>query len=256
MTFNRVHRAALLVSAVLLMSACSGSSSDASSAEPKPTAVQPAPAPTPAPAPAPAPVQPVPAPPPPAPPPEESPVTPPPESPALPPEEPPPEPVRQPSVSLMAADSIVPTGSLAVLNWSSSYADTCTASGGWTGAKATSGTESVGPLSGRTTFSINCSGAGGNAMTMISVSVSATVTLNWQPPTENVDGTPLTSLAGYRIYYGTESRSYTEVVAVASPAATSYSVVLPSGTYYFAMTAIDAAGNESSYSNEVVKIVN
>ena len=118
-----------------------------------------------------------------------------------------------------------------------------------------SGTRTVGPLTQRTTFSLNCSGEGGNAMAMISVAVTDTVTLDWQPPTENVDGSPLMDLAGYRIYYGTASRDYTEVVAIDSGAATSHSLVLPSGSYYFAMTAIDGEGNESAYSNEVVKTV-
>jgi hypothetical protein len=232
MSFTSIHRAALLVSAALLMGACSGSSGGTSPA-PTTTVSQPAPAA---------------APPPPA-------LT---EPPPPPPQEqtaPTSQPAGQPSVRLAAADSVVPRGSNAVLNWSSSHADACTASGGWGGSKPTSGSESVGPLSQRTTFSLSCSGAGGNAMVMISVAVSATVTLEWQPPTENVDGTPLTNLAGYRIYYGTGSRDYTEVVAIDSPTATSYSIVLPSGTYYFAMTARDADGNESGYSNEVVKIV-
>ena len=32
---------------------------------------------------------------------------------------------------------------------------------------------------------------------------SAEVTLSWDPPTTNADGTPLTDLAGYKVYYGT-----------------------------------------------------
>jgi hypothetical protein len=32
-----------------------------------------------------------------------------------------------------------------------------------------------------------------------------TATLTWDAPTTNADGTPLTDLAGYRIYYGTTS---------------------------------------------------
>src|SRR5690606_2021147 len=99
-----------------------------------------------------------------------------------------------------------------------------------------------------------CSGAGGNAVTMLSVAVNAPVDLQWDPPTENVDGSPLTDLAGYRIYYGTSSRAYTEVVT-ASKDVTRHAVKLPSGEYHFAMTALDADGNESAYSNEVVKTV-
>jgi hypothetical protein len=82
------------------------------------------------------------------------------------------------------------------------------------------------------------------------------VTLGWQAPTENVDGSSLTDLAGYRIYYGEFSRAYTDEVPVGNAGSTEYAVTLPSGSYYFAMTAMDAEGNESGYSNEVVKIVN
>jgi hypothetical protein len=33
--------------------------------------------------------------------------------------------------------------------------------------------------------------------------ISGQATLSWDPPTTNVDGTPLTDLAGYKVYYGT-----------------------------------------------------
>ena len=38
--------------------------------------------------------------------------------------------------------------------------------------------------------------------------------LSWQPPTEREDGSPLGELSGYRIYYGTESRSYFGTVEI------------------------------------------
>ena len=33
-------------------------------------------------------------------------------------------------------------------------------------------------------------------------------TLSWTPPTQNMDGTPLTNLAGYRVYWGTSLGDY------------------------------------------------
>jgi len=166
-------------------------------------------------------------------------------------EDPPPE----PTVDLQAAASVIDSGDSAQLSWNSSDADTCSASGGWSGSRPVSGSESVGPLMEQTTFSLNCSGDGGNAMAMISVSINGQVDLEWQAPTENTDGSELTDLDGYRIHYGLTSRSYTDVLDVAA-GGTSHSLSLPSGSYYFAMTAIDADGNESAYSNEVVKTVN
>ncbi|NOY64499.1 MAG: fibronectin type III domain-containing protein [Nitrospirae bacterium] len=84
---------------------------------------------------------------------------------------------------------------------------------------------------------------------------SAEVTLSWDPPVENIDGTPLVDLAGYKIYYGTSSGVYTNVLDVKDT--TTYTITgLPEGfTYYFAVTAYDIYGNESEFSNEVSKTI-
>ena len=113
----------------------------------------------------------------------------------------------------------------------------------------------MGPITAQTTFSLSCSGADGTSLAMVAVRVNGTMSLNWVAPTENVDGTPLTDLARYRVYYGTSSRSYGTPVQVNNPAATSVQITAASGDYYVAMTAIDAEGNESAYSNEVLKTV-
>lgn len=161
----------------------------------------------------------------------------------------------QPTVDLNAAESVVAVGGSTELSWSSSNADLCTASGGWSGEKAAAGTQSVGPLEQSTTYSLSCSGTGGTTMDMISVSINDQVSLTWQAPQENEDGSALTDLAGYRVYYGLTSGNYTDSLSIDSSDATSHSMTLSSGSYYFAMTAVDADGNESGYSNEVVKSV-
>jgi hypothetical protein len=166
-----------------------------------------------------------------------------------------PEPAPAPTVQLSAANAVVARGASTQLNWSSSHAASCSASGGWGGSKATSGSESVGPIDSQTTYSLSCRGEGGSAVAMISVSINDTVTLTWQAPTQNVDGSALTDLAGYRIYFGSTSSNYTDSLAVNDAGATTRALKLPSGTYYFAMTALDAQGNESAYSNEIVRAV-
>ncbi|MBE0427920.1 MAG: DUF1566 domain-containing protein [Nitrospirae bacterium] len=77
--------------------------------------------------------------------------------------------------------------------------------------------------------------------------------LLWEPPTKNEDGTQLTDLAGYKIYYGTSSGNYSRSIDVGD--VTTYTVDnLTDGlTYYFTSTAYDTSGNESKYSNEVSK---
>ena len=86
---------------------------------------------------------------------------------------------------------------------------------------------------------------------------SGAVTLNWTPPTQNTDGTPLTNLAGYDIHYGTQSGDYTQSIAVDNPGLATYVVDnLTPGTYYFAVTAVNSAGTESPVSSEVALTVN
>lgn len=66
-------------------------------------------------------------------------------------------------------------------------------------------------------------------------------------------------LAGYRVYYGTASRSYLQAKGqgVIVGLATSYVVegLQPGRTYFFAVTAIDYSNNESDYSAEVSKLI-
>lgn len=161
-----------------------------------------------------------------------------------------------PQVSLSASDSAVAVGGTVTLTWSATNANSCTASGGWSGTKATSGSAQVGPLDQSTTFTLSCQGPAGNALAMLAVDVLGNVILEWEPPTENVDGSPLTDLAGYRIYYGEMSGNYTDELPVDDATATAYQLTLPSGSYFFAMTALDSVGNESAFSNEVFRVVN
>jgi hypothetical protein len=158
-------------------------------------------------------------------------------------------------VTLSASPNVVGSGQSVTLSWSSTNVSACEASGGWSGSRPTAGTEVVGTLTQRTTFTLNCSGDGGNVMSMISVGVLGVVTVNWQPPAENVDGSALDDLAGYRIHYGSSSRSYHGQVSVADAGATEHALELESGSYYIAMTALNSRGEESGYSNEVVRVV-
>ena len=86
---------------------------------------------------------------------------------------------------------------------------------------------------------------------------SSAVTLNWTPPTENTDGTPLTNLSGYDIHYGTSSGNYTQSISVSNAGIATYVVDnLTPGTYYFSVAAVNAAGTESPMSGEVSASVN
>ena len=77
------------------------------------------------------------------------------------------------------------------------------------------------------------------------------VVLAWDAPVTREDGSPLTNLDGYKVYYGMETGSYDEVIDVGENTLCSISG-LSTGTWYFAVTAYDYYGNESDYSNEVL----
>lgn len=79
-------------------------------------------------------------------------------------------------------------------------------------------------------------------------------TLSWSAPTTYTNGATMTDLAGFRVYYGTATRSYSDNVDVGK--VSTYKISnLPNGTYYFAVTAYNTAGTESAYSNEATKSV-
>ncbi len=90
-----------------------------------------------------------------------------------------PPPTSAPTVSLSASAASVTVGGSTTLTWSSTSATSCTASGGWSGARAVSGSELVGNITAATTYSLSCSGAGGTSPVS-----SVTVTIN--PPSANV----------------------------------------------------------------------
>jgi Fibronectin type III domain len=77
-----------------------------------------------------------------------------------------------------------------------------------------------------------------------------TATLSWTAPTDNSNGSPITDLAGYNIYYGTDPSNLTESISVAGASTTTYVVTgLSSGTYYFAVAAYNSEGVDSDLSN-------
>lgn len=82
-------------------------------------------------------------------------------------------------------------------------------------------------------------------------------TLSWNAPTENEDSTALTDLAGFTVYYGRTSETYSNQIRIDNPSVTTYVVEnLSPDTYYFSTTAFNAAGVESRFSTEVVITLN
>ena len=76
------------------------------------------------------------------------------------------------------------------------------------------------------------------------------VRLLWDPPTMNVDGTPLTDLAGFNVYYWQASWLNPAVVDAGNQTVYTLGGLEVGKTYHFAVTAYDASGNESVWSQE------
>jgi hypothetical protein len=95
-----------------------------------------------------------------------------------------------------------------------------------------------------------------HATTSSQNSTSRTATLSWQAPTTNTDGTPLTDLAGYRIYYGSSPEQLSHTVQINTAGLQTYVVDdLQPGTWYFAVTTVAANGVESTLSDVVATTI-
>jgi hypothetical protein len=80
--------------------------------------------------------------------------------------------------------------------------------------------------------------------------------VSWTAPTTNTNGSALTDLAGYQIYYGTSPDALNQIVNVTNAGATDYVVQgLSPGTWYFAVAAYTNAGLQSSLSSVVSKTI-
>nr|MCU0225388.1 hypothetical protein [Acidobacteriota bacterium] len=71
-----------------------------------------------------------------------------------------------------------------------------------------------------------------------------TIELNW------TGAAPAAAVSRYRVYYGTASRRYDFVKDVGTATATSMTGLDLWVNWYFSVVAVDAAGNESAFSNE------
>ena len=93
------------------------------------------------------------------------------------------------------------------------------------------------------------------AITVDQISTGS-VTLSWYPPTENADGSALTDLAGYRIYYGRKIDALNQVITLGNPGLTRLAIEdLDSATWHFSMTSFNSSGSESERSPTVSKTV-
>ena len=143
------------------------------------------------------------------------------------------------------------------LTWATSPAGaTCTASGGWTGTKAGSGSETLPAAAPPLNYALECTWPG----------TSTSAALSWVAPTTNTDGTALAKcaastdtgpcLAKYRICRGATATTTTDCRDHNFPSATSANWTgLAVGTHWFGVKAVTGQGAESALSNTAFKTV-
>lgn len=89
-------------------------------------------------------------------------------------------PTPAPTLTLTASPTTITAGQSATLTWVSANATTVTASGGWTGSLAHSGSQSTGALNTTTTYTLVAVGPGGTtAPTSVTVNVNALPVINF-----------------------------------------------------------------------------
>lgn len=98
------------------------------------------------------------------------------------------------------------------------------------------------------------------SLPLFSIEVTQTadgsMTISWSAPSENSDGTTLTDLAGYYIYYGESPGNYPNRIHIDNPSVDTHLVenLLPD-TYYVVATSYNSSGTESGYSGMAVMTV-
>ena len=147
-----------------------------------------------------------------------------------------------PTVTLSVKPTAIAVGQSATLNWSSTNATSCTASGAWNGTQATSGSQSETPTaSGNSTYELTCTGAGGSAsasgVLTVSAAAAPTVTLSVSPTSITVgqsaklswSSTNATSCTASGAWSGTQASNGSVTVTPTSPGTSMYKLTC-SGT--------------------------
>jgi hypothetical protein len=159
-----------------------------------------------------------------------------------------------PDITFTASPTTVKTGGYTTLTWSATNSEACHAYGPWSGSEPVKGSSTTNGLTATATFILGCfnaSGASSSAKVTVTVSGSSgtadgTATLSWAAPTTNTNGTPVTPLKGYTIYYGTSESSMSKSLVVSGGASTTCEISgLTAGLWYFAIAADAQNGTQS-----------
>jgi Putative Ig domain len=123
------------------------------------------------------------------------------------------------------------------------------------------GTPDSGDVGNYTNIAISVSdGSATDALMNFDITVDqiaiGSVELSWDPPVQNADGSTLTDLGGYKIYYGRDLNTLGRSVTLNNPGLTRYVVEnLSPARWYFTMTSVNSDGVESSRSAVISKTI-
>jgi hypothetical protein len=161
------------------------------------------------------------------------------------------------SISVTPANPSVPVGVTKQFTASGTYSDgtshDITTQVTWSSSNtsvATVNSSGLATAVGAGTATITATSGSISGNTTLTVTPAGTISLAWDPPTTNADGSPLTDLAGYKIYYGTAFGTYDHSIDVGNVTTYTLTGLAQGQTYYIAVIAYDTSNNQSGFSNE------
>jgi hypothetical protein len=157
-----------------------------------------------------------------------------------------------------ASQTVALTNAGGIVSWtvsdSASWLSVSPASGS-SSSTLTATVDTTGLAAGTYNGTITVSATGSSSKTLaatltVSAPTTSSATLTWDPNTDN-------DLAGYKIYRATASGAYGAALGTVPAGTVTYQATGLSAntTYFFVITAYDDAGNESSFSNEVSRLM-
>jgi hypothetical protein len=158
------------------------------------------------------------------------------------------DPASAPVISLTADPPSISANDFTDLNWSVTNAASCEASGAWSGRKALSDSETVGPLTQTSKFTLVCNGPGGSAAQSVTVTVTAAppppAITNFTPTSGPVDTTVTITGANFS---GTTAVAFNrKVTSFTVDADTRIFATVPSGATTGGITVTTGAGTDTS----------
>lgn len=160
-----------------------------------------------------------------------------------------------PSITLSASPSSLPYNGSTTLSWTSANSNGCTASGDWSGSKATSGSQTISALTTNRNFNLSCSGPGGDASDSVNITVAAplpTLSFSASPSTVTQNGSTILEWSGTDVTSCTASGDWSGT----KNATGSETIIVSTVDSQYALTCNGAGGDVNDTVNVTVVLNN